>query len=88
MTRVGPRPTLGCDATSSINAGCVWQRPPHAKTRCAPVAPSADTDKAPRRSTQPHLFRGLLTCGLLGRRMIASVHHGHIYYRCVARTLG
>ncbi|MEV4539804.1 recombinase family protein [Asanoa sp. NPDC049518] len=46
-----------------------------------------DTGKAPRRSTRPYLFRGLITCGLCHRRMNAGVHHGHIYYRCVARDL-
>ncbi|GIF49330.1 hypothetical protein Afe04nite_38690 [Asanoa ferruginea] len=46
-----------------------------------------DTGKAPRRSNRPYLFRGLLTCGLCGRRMNAGVHHGRIYYRCVAAGL-
>ncbi|MEV4539797.1 recombinase family protein [Asanoa sp. NPDC049518] len=46
-----------------------------------------DTGKAPRRSSRPYLFRGLLTCGLCHRRMNAGVHHGHIYYRCVATDL-
>jgi hypothetical protein len=42
------------------------------------------TGKAPRRSTQPYLFRGLLTCGLCRRLMVGSVNHGRIYYRCKA----
>ncbi|MDG4823280.1 zinc ribbon domain-containing protein [Asanoa sp. WMMD1127] len=29
----------------------------------------------------------MLTCGLCQRRMNAGVHHGHIYYRCVAADL-
>ena len=40
--------------------------------------------RAPRCSTRPYLFRGLLVCGLCGRRMEGSVNHGRLYYRCAA----
>ncbi|GAA1843416.1 recombinase family protein [Asanoa iriomotensis] len=48
---------------------------------------AGDTGRQPRRSDRPYLFRGLLYCGRCGRRMGAGVHHGHVYYRCVARQL-
>jgi hypothetical protein len=43
-----------------------------------------DSGNAPRRSTRPYLFRGLLRCGLCGRRMEGSFNHGRLYYRCAA----
>ncbi|GIF52462.1 DNA invertase Pin-like site-specific DNA recombinase [Asanoa ferruginea] len=48
---------------------------------------AGQTGKAPRRSDVPYLFRGLITCGMCGRRMGAGVHHGRVYYRCVASQL-
>ena len=43
-----------------------------------------EAGKAPRRSPHPYLFRGLLRCGLCGRRMAGSLNHGRAYYRCKA----
>ena len=45
---------------------------------------AGDAGKAPRRSRNPYLFRGLLRCGVCERRMAGSVNHGRIYYRCKA----
>ena len=43
-----------------------------------------ESGNTPRRSSRPYLFRGLLTCGLCGRRMEGSFNHGRLYYRCAA----
>jgi site-specific DNA recombinase len=43
-----------------------------------------EAGKAPRRSTRPYLYRGLITCGLCGRLMEGSFNHGRVYYRCAA----
>ncbi|MEV4709309.1 recombinase zinc beta ribbon domain-containing protein [Actinoplanes sp. NPDC049316] len=40
--------------------------------------------RAPRRSTCPYLFRGLINCGLCGRHMVGNLNHGRLYYRCKA----
>ena len=45
---------------------------------------NGEAGRAPRRSTHPYLFRGLLRRGLCGRRMEGSVNHGRRYYRCAA----
>ncbi|MFG1610656.1 recombinase family protein [Actinoplanes sp. NPDC049265] len=45
---------------------------------------AGEAGKAPRRSGNPYLFRGLLRCGVCERRMAGSVNHGRIYYRCKA----
>lgn len=45
---------------------------------------SNTTARAPRRSTRPYLFCGLLYCGLCGRVMQGNFTHGRIYYRCKA----
>jgi hypothetical protein len=43
-----------------------------------------DSGNAPRRSRRAYLFRGLLRCGVCGRRMEGSFNHGRLYYRCAA----
>lgn len=35
------------------------------------------------KTTRPYQLRGLLYCGICGRKMQASTAHGTIYYRCV-----
>ncbi|MBW3556964.1 MAG: recombinase family protein [Actinobacteria bacterium] len=35
-----------------------------------------------RKTERPYLLRGRLTCGLCGRRLQGSWHHGEPYYRC------
>ncbi|MFC7535531.1 recombinase family protein [Actinoplanes sp. GCM10030250] len=43
-----------------------------------------DAGRAPRRTARPYLFRGLITCGICGRRMVGNLNHGRLYYRCTA----
>jgi site-specific DNA recombinase len=43
-----------------------------------------ESENAPRRSRRAYLFRGLLRCGVCGRRMEGSFNHGRLYYRCAA----
>jgi DNA invertase Pin-like site-specific DNA recombinase len=40
------------------------------------------TSRKPRSSARPYLLRGLLFCGLCGRRMGGQHTHGDAYYRC------
>ncbi|MEU4565002.1 zinc ribbon domain-containing protein, partial [Actinoplanes sp. NPDC023936] len=45
---------------------------------------NSEAGRAPRRTTRPYLFRGLITCGICGRRMVGNLNHGRLYYRCTA----
>jgi site-specific DNA recombinase len=45
---------------------------------------NGEEGRAPRRSTRPYLFRGLITCGLCDRHMVGNPNHGRLYYRCKA----
>ncbi|MFG1610750.1 recombinase family protein [Actinoplanes sp. NPDC049265] len=45
---------------------------------------NGEQGRAPRRSTRPYLFRGLINCGLCGRHMVGNLNHGRLYYRCKA----
>ncbi len=40
--------------------------------------------KAPRHTSHPYLFRGLITCSLCSRKMVGNPNHGRLYYRCTA----
>jgi site-specific DNA recombinase len=42
--------------------------------------------RRPRPSSRPYALRGLLFCGLCGRRMQGSWNNNMIYYRCVGRV--
>jgi len=67
-----------------------------ARPQDAPASPdaagSAQADPGRRRrpagggrgtkTERPYLLRGRLTCGLCGRRLQGSWHHGEAYYRC------
>ncbi|MEV7624081.1 recombinase family protein [Actinoplanes sp. NPDC089786] len=43
-----------------------------------------ESGKAPRHTSHPYLFRGLICCGLCGRKMVGNPNHGRLYYRCTA----
>ncbi|GAB3250382.1 recombinase family protein [Kineosporia babensis] len=43
---------------------------------------SQRTVRAPRRSTRPYLFRGVITCGRCQRHMEGSWNNGRAHYRC------
>jgi hypothetical protein len=45
---------------------------------------NGDTGKASRHTGRPNLFRGLITCGLCGSKMVGNPNHGRLYYRCTA----
>ncbi|HZO65990.1 MAG TPA: recombinase family protein [Kribbellaceae bacterium] len=55
-----------------------------AQTSAKKRGTSGESGRAPRRSVRPYLFRGLITCGLCGRRMVGNPNHGRLYYRCKA----
>ena len=40
-----------------------------------------------RATRRPYLLRGLMRCGICGRKMQAATIRGGTYYRCLARTL-
>ncbi|MCD5351381.1 recombinase family protein [Kineosporia mesophila] len=43
---------------------------------------SLQTVRAPRRSSRPYLFRGVITCGRCQRHMEGSWNNGRAHYRC------
>ena len=46
-------------------------------------ARSGRAERSPRRSPRPYALRGLLFCGICGRRMQGSWNNDAAYYRCV-----
>ena len=45
-------------------------------------AKTASAERSPRRSPRPYSLRGLLFCGICGRRMQGSWNNDAAYYRC------
>jgi hypothetical protein len=46
-------------------------------------ARSGQAERSPRRTPRPYALRGLLYCGICGRRMQGSWNNDAAYYRCV-----
>ena len=49
-------------------------------------ARSATLQRSPRPTPRPYTLRGLLYCGICGRKMQGSWNNGAAYYRCVYRS--
>jgi DNA invertase Pin-like site-specific DNA recombinase len=48
----------------------------------------AKLERTRHSDTRPYLLRGLMRCGICGRKMhAATIRQEHTYYRCLARTL-
>jgi hypothetical protein len=45
---------------------------------------NGDAGRAPRHTSHPYLFRGLINCGVCDRKMVGNPNHGRLYYRCTA----
>ncbi len=51
------------------------------------LAGARRTERGPSQTKKAYLLRGLVRCGVCGRRMQGELAHGTRYYRCTARTL-
>lgn len=47
------------------------------------AAKTKAAERGPRRSPRPYALRGILFCGICGRRMQGSWNNDAAYYRCV-----
>ncbi len=69
------------DRAGARGARSRWRPSARCSHGWSSLAAAASRARGPK-TERPYLLRGRLTCGLCGRKLQGSWHHGEAYYRC------